>query len=235
MEKWKKFFKNLLNSHNLPYIILIGFVIVITYSIMGFNAAKTKIWLDFIQKLAANLLTWPFIVFLLSLKFKDSIGALILRVANIKVGENEISFREELKDIQASLERSEMRVAVKRTESAVLEDEFEQLVRVNPEVAVMQIWMDFERVLRDKFSQLVSAEKLLSETQNASFISPSEMLSRLMENQFISYDVFQASKKMLQLRNSIIHAQNHTISKGLARDYKETLLILKKNIEEIPV
>lgn len=229
----KKFFRKFYRLNQLWYIVVIFiFLGLVLFSSNIFrNLEITKLWLNFIQKILSIFISWPVAVVIISLKFRDSIVQLIMRINRLKIGDNELNFAEKLQEVKKGLDAEES-TSQGEEDNETVSEEYVELASIEPQMAILRSWLDYEKLLRDKFNQLVEEGKIGYDFRKR-FISASEMMFQLSKNGLINKNMYGFSKELNLLRNSIVHGQEVYVSTEMALEYNRTLDKLKKIIEEI--
>ncbi len=191
----------------------------------------TKLWLNFIQKILSIFISWPVAVVIISLKFEGSIVQLVDRMNKLKIGVNEVNFSEKLQEVEKNLDAEDIFGGEEDNENESVSEEYVELASIEPQMAIIRSWIDYEKLLRDKFNQLVEGGKL--DYYPKRFISTSEMMLQLSKNGLINKNMYSFFKELNFLRNSIVHGQEVDVSTEIALEYDRILGKLKKIIEEI--
>lgn len=199
------------------------------------NYECTKIWLEFVSRIFSIIISWPVVILIISLIFKETIIRLVSRLANIKFGNNELNFIENLHKINTELEESGINQAEDESAeftSCEKDTEFEQLARLHPAAAIIVAWIEFESMLRKKCDELFPIERA-SMSVGSHVNNSGKMLETLLKAGKIDKSVYKSAREMQKLRNLIIHAQNKDITEEMALSYCSTIKKLKKYVNDI--
>lgn len=86
-------------------LIFITVIVAILYSTDFLkNYHMTKMWLNFLR----DVISWPVVILMISIIFRNSFGKLISRIANVKIGDKEVNFLEDIVKVESRLQKVEL-------------------------------------------------------------------------------------------------------------------------------
>ena len=106
----KKFKNRFHFSKNITLLVFIVIIIVVSIIAILYstdflkNYHMTKMWLDFLK----DIVSWPFVILIISIIFRNSFGKLIARIANVKIGDKEVNFLEDIVKVESRLQKVEL-------------------------------------------------------------------------------------------------------------------------------
>ena len=158
MKKFKNlsYFRKILTLLMSVVIIIVVLIIPILYSTDFLkNYKMTKLWLDFLK----DIVSWPVVILFISIIFRNSFGRLISRIANLKIGDKEVTFiLEDIervdKRVDSSIEKSESLQdnSNVEVETDTLDNKIERLIALHPAAAILVSWIEFESKLQDVYN-----------------------------------------------------------------------------------
>jgi hypothetical protein len=170
---------------------------------------------DFISLL--DVVIWPATVFGLSLLFRRELRQLFDRLSKFKYKDFEATFERELRQAELRAEQAALPMPRELTalppikpESEVL-DRLEQLVEVHPKVAIVEAWLQVERVL------LEVAEKRDVKIRDRGALL--DTLKQLRERGIIDQAMYDIIDALRYLRNQAVHALDFSLAPDEARRY----------------
>lgn len=215
-------------------VISVLLIIAILYSTDFLkNYHMTKMWLDFLK----DIVSWPVVMLIISIIFRNSFGKLISRIANVKIGDKEVSFLEDIEKVESRIQKVEL----SRDDSSVevgtdtRDNKMERLIGLNPSAAIIVSWIEFESRLQDVYNSLFQIESTDKEksSRNTYFRSAGMILRDLYLSEKIDKDIYASAQEMRDLRNKIIHAQSDNITEEVAESFVTTINKLKKYFDDL--
>lgn len=231
---------------NLPYFskiitLLVSVVIIIVVLFIPIlystdflkNYKMTKLWLDFLK----DIVSWPVVILFISIIFRSSFGRLISRIANLKIGDKEVSFLEDIERVGSRIEKVEFLQdnSNVEVETDTLDDKIERLIALHPAAAILVSWIEFESKLQDVYNSLFQIEDI-DKSKNSkipSFTPAGMILRNLYYSEIIDKDIYKSAMEMSNLRNKIVHAQSDCITKEVAESYIKTINKLYKYFDDL--
>lgn len=215
-------------------VISVLLIIAILYSTDFLkNYHMTKMWLDFLK----DIVSWPVVMLIISIIFRNSFGKLISRIANVKIGDKEVSFLEDIEKVESRIQKVELSRddSNVEVETDTRDNKMERLIGLNPSAAIIVSWIEFESRLQDVYNslfQIESADKEKS-SRNTYFRSVGMILRDLYLSEKIDKDIYASAQEMRDLRNKIIHAQSDNITEEVAESFVTTINKLKKYFDDL--
>ena len=234
-----KFKNRLYFSKNI--IILVSAVVIIVVLIIAIlystdflkNYHMTKMWLDFLK----DIVSWPAVMLIISIIFRNSFGKLISRIANVKIGDKEVSFLEDIEKVESRIQKVELSRDGSNVdvETDAQDNKMERLIGLNPSAAIIVSWIEFESRLQDVYNSLFQIESNDKEknSRNTSFRRAGLIMRDLYLSGKIDTDIYVSAKEMSDLRNKIVHAQSDNITEEVAESYVTTINKLKKYFDDL--
>lgn len=213
-------------------VVIAIFVILMLFSTeLLKNFEMTELWFTFIGK----IFSWPVAILIIFIKFQSNIIELISRISRLRIGENEINFFEMLQKVEEGLSVEEGIDQNNGTESTLYQnsENFEILASMEPKMAILQTWGEYEKILRTKFTALQNEKKLDYYEPKGRFMSVNQMMFQLNKHGLIRKEMYEYSRELGHLRNSIAHGQDVEVSTEMALEYNKTLEKLKKYIQNL--
>ena len=208
-------------------IIIFFVVVLILYSSDVFKNEKiTELWFNFL----GGFFSWSVAFVIIFLSFQESIVDLVSRIKTLKVGENEISFLEKLQKVEHDL--SQIVDSTPIETDSTQSEEFEVLASLEPKMAILKSWLDYERLVREKFKELIERKKI-DYNNHKEFISISQIMQVLFRQKIVDQNIYKSSRELNFLRNSIVHGQDIDISTNTALEYDRMLEKLKNYIRDL--
>lgn len=241
MKKFKNlsYFRKILTLLMSVVIIIVVLIIPILYSTDFLkNYKMTKLWLDFLK----DIVSWPVVILFISIIFRNSFGRLISRIANLKIGDKEVTFiLEDIervdKRVDSSIEKSESLQdnSNVEVETDTLDNKIERLIALHPAAAILVSWIEFESKLQDVYNSLFQIEDIdkSKNSKIASFTPAGRILRDLYHSEIIDKDIYKSAMEMSNLRNKIVHAQSDYITGEVAESYIKTINKLNKYFDDL--
>lgn len=112
-------------------------------------------WLDFLK----DIVSWPFVILIISIIFRNSFDKLIARIANVKIGDKEVNFLEDIVKVESRLQKVELsQDGNLGIETDTRDKKMERLIGLNPSAAILISWIEFESKLQDVYNSLFQIE-----------------------------------------------------------------------------
>ena len=215
-------------------VISVLLIIAILYSTDFLkNYHMTKMWLDFLK----DIVSWPVVMLIISIIFRNSFGKLISRIANVKIGDKEVSFLEDIEKVESRIQKVELSRddSNVEVETDTRDNKMERLIGLNPSAAIIVSWIEFESRLQDVYNSLFQIESTDKEksSRNTYFRSVGMILRDLYLSEKIDKDIYASAQEMRDLRNKIIHAQSDNITEEVAESFVTTINKLKKYFDDL--
>lgn len=208
-------------------IIIFFIVVLILYSSDVFKNEKiTELWFNFFD----GFFSWSVAFVIIFLSFQESIVDLVSRIKTLKVGENEIRFLEKLQKVEHDL--SQIVDSTPIETDSTQSEEFEVLASLEPKMAIIKSWLDYERLVREKFKELIEREKI-DYNNYKGFISILQIMQVLFRQKIVDQNIYKSFRELNFLRNSIVHGQDIDISTNTALEYDRMLEKLKNYIRDL--
>lgn len=197
------------------------------------NYHMTKMWLDFLK----DIVSWPVVMLIISIIFRNSFGKLISRIANVKIGDKEVNFLEDIEKVESRIQKVELSRddSNVEVETDTRDNKMERLIGLNPSAAIIVSWIEFESRLQDVYNSLFQIESTDKEksSRNTYFRSAGMILRDLYLSNKIDKDIYASAQEMRDLRNKIIHAQSDNITEEVAESFVTTINKLKKYFDDL--
>lgn len=215
-------------------VISVLLIIAVLYSTDFLkNYHMTKMWLDFLK----DIVSWPVVMLIISIIFRNSFGKLISRIANVKIGDKEVSFLEDIEKVESRIQKVELSRddSNVEVETDTRDNKMERLIGLNPSAAIIVSWIEFESRLQDVYNSLFQIESTDKEksSRNTYFRSAGMILRDLYLSEKIDKDIYASAQEMKDLRNKIIHAQSDNITEEVAESFVTTINKLKKYFDDL--
>ena len=214
-------------------LIFITVIVAILYSTDFLkNYHMTKMWLNFLR----DVISWPVVILMISIIFRNSFGKLISRIANVKIGDKEVNFLEDIVKVESRLQKVELsQDGNLGVETETRDNKMERLINLNPSAAILMSWIEFESKLQDVYSSLFQIEGTDKATnlKHTPFRTGSMILRELYNSGKINKDIYESAIEMSGLRNKIVHAQSDNITEEVAESYVMTIKKLNKYFDNI--
>ncbi|WP_195497580.1 hypothetical protein [Streptococcus constellatus] len=234
----KKFKNRFHFSKNITLLVFIVIIIVVSIIAILYstdflkNYSMTKMWLDFLK----DIVSWPFVILIISIIFRNSFDKLIARIANVKIGDKEVNFLEDIVKVESRLQKVELsQDGNLGIETDTRDKKMERLIGLNPSAAILISWIEFESKLQDVYNSLFQIEgtdKALN-LQHTPFRPVGKILRELYYGGKIDKDIYESAMEMSGLRNKIVHAQSDNITEEVAESYVMTINKLKKYFDNL--
>ena len=163
-------------------------------------------------------------------------GKLISRIANVKIGDKEVNFLEDIVKVESRLQKVELsQDGNLGVETETRDNKMERLINLNPSAAILMSWIEFESKLQDVYSSLFQIEGTDKATnlKHTPFRTGSMILRELYNSGKINKDIYESAIEMSGLRNKIVHAQSDNITEEVAESYVMTIKKLNKYFDNI--
>ena len=214
-------------------VIIVVPIIAILYSTdLLKNYHMTKMWLDFLK----NIVSWPVVILIISIIFRNSFGKLISRIANVKIGDKEVNFLEDIVKVESRLQKVELsQDGNLGVETDTRDNKMERLIGLNPSAAILISWIGFESKLQDVYNSLFQIEGTdkVPNLQHTPFRPVSKILRELYHSGKIDKDIYESAMEMSGLRNKIVHAQSDDVTEEVAESYVTTINKLNKYFDNL--
>ena len=215
-------------------VISVLLIIAVLYSTDFLkNYHMTKMWLDFLK----DIVSWPVVMLIISIIFRNSFGKLISRIANVKIGDKEVSFLEDIEKVESRIQKVELSRddSNVEVETDTRDNKMERLIGLNPSAAIIVSWIEFESRLQDVYNSLFQIESTDKEkdSRNTYFRSAGMILRDLYLSEKIDKNIYESAQEMRDLRNKIIHAQSDNITEEVAESFVTTINKLKKYFDDL--
>ncbi|BBE39332.1 hypothetical protein MP619_00340 [Streptococcus dysgalactiae] len=225
----KKSCVDFIKNNKLVLIVFVILIIMLYSTNLLKNERMTAVWFKLFEK----FFSWPVAILVIFLKFEKPIIDLVPRVTRLKIGENEISFLEKLEKIEEELSNKVQVEDYDTVNEELRSDDYELLFYIDPKMAILRSWGEYEKLLRDKFEKLIDQNRINYQYPKGQFISVSQMMFQLSKSKLINSNLNSNSKELNHLRNLIAHGQDVDVSTEMALEYDRTLRKLKNYISSI--
>lgn len=237
MKKFKNlsyFSKIIILLVSVVIIIVVLFIPILYSTDFLKNYKMTKLWLDFLK----DIVSWPVVILFISIIFRSSFGRLISRIANLKIGNKEVSFLlEDIERVESRIEKVEFLQdnSNVEVETDTLDNKIERLIVLHPAAAILVSWIEFESKLQDVYSSLFQIEDIYKSKNSKipPFTPAGRILRNLYHSEIIDKDIYKSAMEMSDLRNKIVHAQSDYITEEVAESYIKTINKLNKYFDDL--
>lgn len=224
---WKNI-GNLIKDKKIDLLITVLIGLMFYSSNLFKNVEITKLWFELVEK----VISWPIVILIIILKFHIPIIGLISKISKLKIGGNELIFFETLAKIEEDFSAIHLNNSNVTEDSTVQSENYKLLAYMEPKMAILQSWIEYETLLRDKFNELI-AQNRINYSERNKFRNVREMMFQLFDNKLIDQHLYMHSKELDRLRNMIVHGEDVDVSTEMALEYNKILGKLKQYISEI--
>jgi hypothetical protein len=195
---------------------------VLTTAFITARQERVVDWFQFISSIVGSL-AWPVAIAIVALIFKLPIERLLPRITNFELWGSKATFSSELQKAEETAEKLPSVVEHARPESAAKPDDpYFELAERFPEAAVMDSFKMVEAVFHEYAEELGVQQPANNRV----------ILRLLMEEGFVSRDVYNLYGRVSDTRNAAVHADTRVISAGEAIAYRDLCEQLTKHLRK---
>lgn len=168
-------------------------------------------WMTFITKIIDSV-AWPAAIVLVIWWLKSHIGQLIPYTKKFKYGDLEIEFEQQLKELKKEAEASKLEHATPERDSTEMLEYLSETADVSPRAAIVDAWVGLELTA-------FNSARLLGIGNEKRPIPFSRLISALESKGIIKPNDANILKKLMRLRNEVLHSPNFNITKKEAQEF----------------
>jgi hypothetical protein len=188
---------------------------------LGSSAVNT---LEFLEKIIGHI-TWPVFIFATLLLLRTHMRSILLTLKTLKLpGGVEIEMRERLDEIRE--DAASAGVILVPSSSIDEGGRAIQLAQEFPQAAIMDAWIELERILRDLVAPYAGGVNTREPIWRT--------LERMKKQGLLNVDEVTISilYNLRELRNEVVHAKKESVTPGEALEFVDLAQAVGKRLEE---